>query len=358
MSYVLQIWESPLLRSFDEAERFVSQEGEKDAEQNQLFLKLAKQLTAQYPCITKLEDSDDAVWSDGPLDGVTDSKIYVLGIASDIPEVQPFVVATANFLGLTVFDMQVGKAYLPSGEILSGKLQGHNSIDGNMTKATVTSPEMKVSDVRDNVAMYIADVLIPHGFKIKKASDGVTCERKINGGKQTILFVWANYRPLYRISACVIFRFDEMAKIDIEISGIERKYWADVTSSVSRISYFTGVEDIKYEVTTSEQIREVIENLKPTLLERVVPFLDKCSDLKTFERVLNERPSRGFDYTHLPGGAIHSVIAAKLMGNPEFENLVSDGWRSMEKYHDMYKQRFGQCVDFLRNDGDIKKTIE
>jgi len=119
MSYVIHIWEpTPLPTSAEEAEAQFDELPEDGMEQNPKFITVVQNLTARYPCITTLE-ADEGVWTDGPLDGVCDSGAYGLGIMTDyVDEVQPFVVAEANKLGLTVYDMQMGLFYLPSGQIL------------------------------------------------------------------------------------------------------------------------------------------------------------------------------------------------------------------------------------------------
>ncbi len=65
-------------------------------------------VTARYPCICNLPDDsvdDDGVWSDGPLWNDFCNRAAVLGmIWSRVEEVLPFLVRTANYLGLTVFD--------------------------------------------------------------------------------------------------------------------------------------------------------------------------------------------------------------------------------------------------------------
>ena len=84
----------------------------------QIFHQLIDRLTARYPCICDLPDEqvDDGAWSDGPLRNNATHAITVLGIASPrVEEVQPFVVETANHLGLVVFDEQEGKIYRPGG---------------------------------------------------------------------------------------------------------------------------------------------------------------------------------------------------------------------------------------------------
>ena len=70
---------------------------------------LHDRLTAAYPCICSLPDDqvDDGVWSDGPLINNFGHRAAVLGIGfSRVEEVLPFLVKTANDLGLIVFDWQ------------------------------------------------------------------------------------------------------------------------------------------------------------------------------------------------------------------------------------------------------------
>src|SRR5262249_18844694 len=80
------------------------------------FHELIDRLTARYPCFCDLPDEeiDDGAWSDGPLRNNAEYAMTVLGLASDhVEEVQPFVVETANSLGLIVFDEQQGRIYRP-----------------------------------------------------------------------------------------------------------------------------------------------------------------------------------------------------------------------------------------------------
>lgn len=82
----------------------------------QVFHQLIDRLTERYPCLCDLTDDevDDGAWSDGPLRNNATHAITILGIASpQVEEVQPFVVRTANELGLVVFDEQLGGIYRP-----------------------------------------------------------------------------------------------------------------------------------------------------------------------------------------------------------------------------------------------------
>lgn len=72
-----------------------------------VFQELHDRLTARYPCMCSVPDDeiDDTVWSDGPLINNFGYRAAVLGMSySRVEEVLPFLVETANALGLVVFD--------------------------------------------------------------------------------------------------------------------------------------------------------------------------------------------------------------------------------------------------------------
>ena len=89
-------------------------EGERSMPQP--FAKLHADLTARFPCICDLPDDrvDDGVWSDGPLRDNFGHEVAELGIIfSRVEDVLPFVIETANRLGLTVFDRQTDQIHRP-----------------------------------------------------------------------------------------------------------------------------------------------------------------------------------------------------------------------------------------------------
>jgi len=116
MSYTIAIVLPPV--SADNAaawaalDGFIAQQGARPA----LFQQLHDQLTARYPCICSLSDDevDDGVWSDGPLINNFGHRAAVLGLVfSCVEEVLPFLIATANGLGLIVFDWQTNSVHRP-----------------------------------------------------------------------------------------------------------------------------------------------------------------------------------------------------------------------------------------------------
>ena len=82
-----------------------------------VFRDLYDALTDRYPCICTLPDDridEDGVWSDGPLWNDFGHRAAVLGVIySRVEEVLPFLIETANVLGLTVFDWGGPNIYRP-----------------------------------------------------------------------------------------------------------------------------------------------------------------------------------------------------------------------------------------------------
>jgi hypothetical protein len=107
MSYNVAICLQPISADDKEAWREIDGLIQTKGEPPQVFRELHDFLTAKYPCICTLSDEevDDGVWSDGPLWNNFGHRAAVLGIShSRAEEVLPFLVKTANDLGLVVFD--------------------------------------------------------------------------------------------------------------------------------------------------------------------------------------------------------------------------------------------------------------
>lgn len=101
--------------------------------------KLHGRLTAKYPCLCSLTDDqiDDGVWSDGPLINNFGHRAAVLGISySRVAEVLPFLVESANDLGLVVVDWATEQIHRGDG------FKGYTLFVEN--EPTVWAPRMEV----------------------------------------------------------------------------------------------------------------------------------------------------------------------------------------------------------------------
>lgn len=107
MSYTIAVVVPPVSSqdadAWNELDSLIEREGSPPV----VFRDFHDRLTAQFPCLSSLPDDqiDDSVWSDGPLWNNFGHRVAVLGLMySRIEEALPFLIESANSLGLVVFD--------------------------------------------------------------------------------------------------------------------------------------------------------------------------------------------------------------------------------------------------------------
>lgn len=123
MSYTVDLIVSTLPSSDSEAWRRIEELRESHyddkREKAPVLLALHDVLTGRYPCLCSYADDDpridDSPWADGPMIGNFANQMGMLAITfSRVEEVVPFVVLSANALGIAVADGQTGHIHRPS----------------------------------------------------------------------------------------------------------------------------------------------------------------------------------------------------------------------------------------------------
>jgi hypothetical protein len=345
MTYILHIWEHPLPASVAEADQIHTQLSAQKTAQNPKFIELAKCLTARHPCITTLDDEDpDAVWSDGPLDGKTERAVYSIGIQTDfLNVVVPFVVSTANALGLTVYDMQVGEAHLTNNVVLT--LPGRTAI----VHAEQASDEIvSTHQIEVLVDECIKEVLINAGFKFVKSKRHFT--RKINGFTQEI------YSHAYTYPA---FNFVLAAGIEIEV-GLDlyknahqgtynyefveklKKYsvgcWFEHFPRIESMLELTWPPESRFMVNTMTEVRKAATQACVYLSSVVVPVLNECTSIQAINSLMNTIPvtSAALRGSGDNGRYVQHLIIAHMISDKNFDALVSHIRGLANQYQSIY----------------------
>lgn len=107
-------------------------------EQGQDFLDLIEKLKINFPCICDLQDNevDDGAWSDGPLSNNAGKDLTTLGVVfSQVDNVIPFLIKTANDNDFVVFDPQTG--------IISRPKSTKALVDNNSNESQTTTEKPK-----------------------------------------------------------------------------------------------------------------------------------------------------------------------------------------------------------------------
>lgn len=166
MSYVLQIWRTPIPVSVSEADDICSRLQREGAAPRPEYTELAARLVARYADIGDLDEDDDpGVWTDGPLAANAGASVFGVGVQTHaLGEVVPFVIETARALGLLVYDFQAGAVYLADGRVLGLE---HGAIE----RAPEPSPAgafVTRAEVRRVLCAALGPALAARGFAREK----------------------------------------------------------------------------------------------------------------------------------------------------------------------------------------------
>ena len=320
MSYVLHLWEHPVPASVAEADRIHTRLSAERTSQNPKFIELAKRLTERYPCMTTLEDDDlEVAWSDGPLDGKTDSPVYTLGVQTAmLGEVVPFVAGTANGLGLTVYDTQAAEVHLPGGTVLT--LPERAAVDFRRPD------EPEVLDSRSQAAGLLVECLKPllqhHGFKA--VAGNASFKRKSKEAEQTLSF-----DIVESTRSCLIEFFFTVKPIHSEsLQGIADQHaWSGYILDMEKAADVAGVERFgdqpqangRSRMGSVSALRSWARALEVFLLRVVIPIAGECTTIEGMERLVNPLSGAVSPFRQYAS----ALILARAVKSPRFDELAA-----------------------------------
>lgn len=117
MSYNVTLTRNTIPADDEKAWKYLEElQGQETKEQSQDFLELIEKFKSKFPCICDLpdEETDNGVWSDGPLSDNVGKNLTTLGVIfSAVEKVMPFLIETANKNNFVVFDDQLGQIFRP-----------------------------------------------------------------------------------------------------------------------------------------------------------------------------------------------------------------------------------------------------
>jgi hypothetical protein len=318
MSFVCQIWEYPAPRDSAECKAILESLSRVRQPQNPRFVELAKRLTARYPCITTLEDDvldEQGVWTDGPLDGLTEDAVYGVGILSQhLDTVFPFVCETANELGLNVYEMVAGETSRPDGTILEH--------DPDAAAPRLSSAGMNLTRLSEIFTEQLEPLARDRGFR----KIGYHLVRGIDGGWQALVAAIVEVQGQVAFDVMLhTYRYDVMRLVhDLDP---ERRA-GDANGSAFALS--------AYEFLLAPQIlrepRDFLAAssvLKLVVQKHLLPGADECATLAGLDGVMNTSRTK---FRHYP---LNHLVVARLARSIAYDDL----------YHRMRER--GQIDDAL-----------
>lgn len=384
MSFVVQIWAHPIPDTFEQAVQLASDLPRVTCPPQPAFRLLARQLTSRYPCITELDDDDPAaVWTDGPLDGVTDKATLGLGIVTEhLDEVLPFVIETATSMGLVVFDGQHGRVSLPQGTVLNreGRWLGTHlgvEVAGTFGAALVERTLRKL----------MLSVLDEVGFEDKTVMDGLwrSHERGTQGLRVDILLD-SPERVVFDIELLLT---DLPMKAVVEsllalAEAPQKQVVATAMGSMATCSRFFGPGSMyatrhlggeRFELESIDELRNLAIGLRWLLLEGVRSLLLACEDPRQLAHYVNSRaPTAGRVFeapasggedgvfrnllsTRRCGGVMVDVLLAGSTQDPTFAEVLVRSRAQVAGLPDMQyaleSKKLEVCLKLLQDHGMV-----
>jgi hypothetical protein len=319
MSYSIHVWEAPCPSTFDEAVHIALDLGEEVMGQNPGFIVLAGRLKARYPCITR---DPDSVWSDGPLDGKTDERAYVLGIRGRHEEVVDHIVKSAAKLGLTVFDMQSGIAYLPSGKALTKQSAAELTKKSAAAPAAPQCDGLNETEVRNAIYEGMMSVLGVFGF-VHDRTDEHQLMLRFPGGSHRIGVPIVNRYPLYyEFTVLISTRLDQVATIAATLRGVSSDYIEKAHCSLVGYGYLYGDARKEYQVDSRAGLALAITEMTTVIANQLPPLLEKISDIGGMDALFNGSATDPSFQLHRDDG-FNALTLARLAGNPEYPALCA-----------------------------------
>jgi hypothetical protein len=306
MSFACHIWEFPAPADSFELELIREAYYDVRTAQNPRYLELAKRLTAKHPCIMTLADEDEelGVWSDGPLDGITQDAIYGLGIRTDyLDTVYPFVCDTANDLGLNVYDDVANTIYRADGAVID--------YDPDAGADRFSRDGLNLTKIGQMLGAQFADVAAARGYR----KVGYHPVRAIEGGWQAFAVRVREVEGMVMADAVVeTYLYDVMRLVHALDPERRAGNSAGRTFVLSSYEFF---EDPRTRLVVREpgDFLAVARKLRPIVEKGVLPLADECRTLASLDAVMNTSRTK---LRHFP---LNHLVVARLAGNPAFEAL-------------------------------------
>lgn len=278
----IYFWEGPEPHSLEEARSMIAAAPTSLVGQNPLFLELAARLMERFPCDPYAAEGD-GVWIDGAVTGITDARVFILGVAQPEQKVTDFIFDTARSLGLHTYDKFYRRVRTASGTIIPPVAQydlGYTSWVTRMTRA----------DARYAVNAALLKILAPHGFVGEHA--GGNCVRLLQGGSQRVSFLINSRFDAWEFKISFLIRYDDVEAILASVvakADDPDRLAASATLTVPLDAFPDGRKSA-FEVATPVQADAAVQALAPFLLDQVLPFLDGCRDIAGCNRTLADTP--------------------------------------------------------------------
>ncbi len=327
MSYDIRIWEQLANRtapqSLKDAGRTMMELEKISPGANPKFVALAAKMVESHTYSAMYESGDraaqDATWFGNPVQQAKDLEKAVWAVAlpdEDRVNILRFMVDNAAGLGLTVFDEQLGMAFLPNGTVLPRDKQAMwDGLKNEMKTmpAPTTKPQMRKAMLEK-----VTPILERHGFQGKKSKefDMEFFRATGDGGSQRITVRVHGSSPDYRYWVAAEGYDTRIQTIveavcDLKVFN-EPHIFAMSLGSIAKLPGGGG----EVGIDSSDKISIMLSALE----NKMIPVLNLALSLQGLDELLNENVSEPFAKREREM-AFTPLIVARLTGQRDFETF-------------------------------------
>jgi hypothetical protein len=321
MSYVVHLWEEASPSSLHEADRLHERLAGTAAAANPKFAQLSRALIERFPAEVGGRGEQGESWVESPPDGRTDTRVYSLGLyGGGIDRLLPVLVTEAMALGLTVYDDQAGRAYLPGGWVLDH--EGRHALDQS---AVTADPGITMAQAKARYQAVVVPALQPFGFRFQSDKGQWHLTRTCPLGEQRITLAVRDgaygleFQPTGSVTPVlppglapaigpsVRVRFETR-----DCEPIEYRFWLNRDQPRARHDLRTFVVD------NAAALDDFLQSYRDLLLRSVRPFLDATQTAPAFVDA-SLRP----DAWQASFKPLYATLAvAHWLGSADFDALV------------------------------------
>lgn len=283
MSYVVHLWEHAAPDTLKAAQALHERLSAMPPPPGNKFGALAQALIQRFPVevggaapSSDAEGGEPAEWVESVPDGNSPGAVYSLAVYGDgIDRLLPFLIDTANALGLTVYDDQAGQVFLPGGWVLD---EGGRSVRASVQAEPPATGPLTPALAKAALKEFATAHLKPLGFTCKVDRFGATLRRKTPVGEQVLTIMLADAAGV-RISLAA----ELVANLPPSLAEIvkpQTSIYLALGPCVALRAFAVPVAGDDpwptFDVAHSDDLRQWLHGYEDMVRTELLPLLDAC----------------------------------------------------------------------------------
>jgi hypothetical protein len=210
--------------------------------------------------------------------------------------------------------------------------------------------------IKNKIINGIADRVISEGFLFNKKEE--IFEKNIPGGIVTFYFLHVDYKDEFIFELWWGVRIDRMADIYNMVTEKKEEYFHAtrvLANSLGRLidytdngNEFTRADRKKFSIRREDDVEGVIREALSDIQTYILPYFQKNVSMERIDQILNHNPEKQIVHSFVyPYRAMMGLIAAKLTGNTNYNQLVSIYDIELVEAEDQMKREYEKLKELL-----------